>query len=604
MPHHFHLRKSHEVRVFMNRDISIAHKIIHAISLFSVFSASAVVGFSFWEVARYPYFKGTDIGSFRPAERPETVDLDKFGGYKKKTGMATGYWHLETIDQKNTIIDPLGNAFTPFGVIKVRRGNYDDQAYQAEYKGRYSQWARETSVFMTSDLAMNFLGDRSEEKEFQKSIVQRLPYYVLGNFLSPEAPREDQEWPDPFSAEFLSKVQKEAVNLSRLYGNDQYFMGVKFSNESNINARNLDGTTNGWDNWWHVLIDPQFGHIDAQLEWQKFMELRYPDISTLNAVYGTSLTNYSELGPLGSDLFARFEDGITEDEVADAEIAFADVVYWKADFFGKFHQVISEELKKLMPNVLFGTDAFRDGTVEDPILAAIGPFTDLTILNYYIDASQFIPDENYINNYAQASGNPVLIGEFSFAQEPCQLSDDGATYPHVATQADRAEALLTYRDAALRIPSVVGTIWNELVDSPIHENPDKFECSYVNFGFQNRQLQPYQEMIDAGAGRWEIYNTVKWSSATPPKIGGDSYNPPLVKPGETDTAKEFGPVDLNPIDPKKSQWYHFDPVVRTPGEKGKWYKVDPLDPNAQPPFTMPGPDVIGKMFGESAESPQ
>ena len=415
---------------------------------------------------------------------------------------ATGYWHLETINDKNAFIDPLGNAFTMIGMVKTRRGNYDDSAYQAQYAGHGSQWARETSLFLMNTLGMNTLADRSEHTEFKKPFVQKMPYMVLANFLSPEAPREEAEWPDPWSLEYLTKVQTESATLSRLYGSDPYLVAIKPFNETNINLRNPDGTENPWADWWHVLIDPQYGHTAAQAKWIEFMTTRYNNnITTLNEVYGTSLDSFSELEPLGLDLFDKFEE-VTEEEEVAAEIVFADTVYWTADFYGEANRVIAQELKAVMPNVLISTEGFRNGIVEYPILQAIGSSTDFTILNYYVSAEEGTPNKDYVNSYAEPSGNPVLIGEFSFTGDPCSLSNDGATYPHVATQTDRAEAYLKYRNAALLIPSVIGVNWNELVDAPIHDGTREYDCTYVNFGFQDRQLQPYTEMITAGGDRW------------------------------------------------------------------------------------------------------
>lgn len=588
MADHFRLRPAKEVDVLISSKVSLAEKIIHVVSLLSVFSASAAVGVSFLEYAQHPYFKQSNEAFSQKVERPETATTDKYGGFKKVTGQATGTWHLETINEKNTFVDPLGNAFAMIGAVKVRRGNYDDAAYRAQYAGRNSQWARETSLFLANTLGMNTIADRSEHTEFQKLFVQQMPYMVLANFLSQEAPREETEWPDPWSADYLTKVRTESATLSRLYGRDPYLVAIKPFNETNINLRNPDGTQNPWADWWHVLINPVYGHTDAQAKWIEFMTARYNnDIATLNEVYGTSLTSFSELEPLGLDLFDKFEE-ITEEEEPAADIAFADTVYWTADFYGEANRVIAEELKAVMPNVLISSEGFRNGIVEYPILQAIGPYTDFTILNYYVSAEEGTPNKDYINSYAVPSGNPVLIGEFSFTGDPCSVSDDGATYPHVATQADRTEAYLKYRNAALLIPSVIGVNWNELVDAPIHDESREYDCTYVNFGFQDRQLQPYTEMITAGGDDWFNFDTIKWSEVT---IQGDMPS-------------AFGPVHLTPINPRKKQRFSVDPVVNTGADRMKWYKIDPLNPDAEPPFTMPGPDVIEMMYGKSLESPQ
>ncbi|MBI2426994.1 MAG: hypothetical protein HYV34_04040, partial [Candidatus Kerfeldbacteria bacterium] len=274
MSHHFRLRKPSEVSVLTNKKVELAQKVIHAVSVLSIFAASAIVGIGFYEASRYPYLKDTQENLFKPVERPETATTDKFGGYKEVTSQATGYWYFTTVNEKNTLIDPLGNAFAMIGVNKARRVGYDDAAYRSQYKGRNSQWAKDTSLFLAS-LGMNVIGDRSEHTEFQKPFVQQTPYFVLGDFLSPEAPREDTEWPDPWSASFQQKAINVARSIARLYGDDPYFIGVKVSNESNINLRVMDGSENPWADWWHVLIDPQYEHTDAQAKWEELMALRY-----------------------------------------------------------------------------------------------------------------------------------------------------------------------------------------------------------------------------------------------------------------------------------------------------------------------------------------
>lgn len=591
MSHNFRLRKASEVRVLTNKKVELAQKVIHAVSVLSIFAASAMVGIGFYEASLYDYFKDTQEDVFRQTERKETNRLDKFGGYKKKTAEARGYWYVTTIDKRNTIIDPLGNAFTADGVNKVGRAYYDDELYAVAYKGRHSQWAKEVSVFLTDTLRKNLIADRSEVDQFQKPFVQRMPYMVMGNFLpGEEAPREESTFPDPFSEEFRQKAKDESLRLAQLYGDDEYLMAVKISNEANVHARWQNGSSNGWDDWWWVLIDPAYGHTDAQEQWVLYMQERYQnDIALLNEVYETdpALTSFNELTALGPDLFNRFDD-LTEEEEDDAEIAFADIVWWKARFYGTFHEVVAEELRAAIPNVLVGSDGLPNAILEDPIIAAAAKPVDFLILNNYVAYEAGVPDKAYVENHVNAGGKPILFGEYSFAADPCYVSDDGATYPHTPDQTTRAQALLKYRDAAARMPYALGVVWNGLVDAPIHDIEEGYECDYVNFGFHKRDTTVYQDFVDAGLAEGQGLNEIKWSPVLEPETGGEMY----------------GPVDLNPIDPKKKKWFDLDPVIKTDTGKRLWYQVDPLNPNEEPPFTMPGPDVIEMMFGKSLEAPQ
>lgn len=573
--HDFRLRPASEVKVLTSAKVSIGEKIIHAISLFSVFFASSVVGFSFLEHAQYPYIKRLETALQSPTEKKETATYDKFGGYKKVTSEPTGFWTIGESMERKTIFDPLGNSFVAIGVNKVRRGNIDQESYRAVYRGRESAWAKDQALFLSS-LRFNFVGNRSEHTELQRYGVLRLPYHVVGDFMiDPEAETRDFEnYPDPWSLTFITHVNEEVDRIKAVYGNDQYFAMLSPVNESNINLRHPDGTENSWAKWWKALIIPDLAHVDAQEQWEKLMEQRYNgDIEALNLVYGTTLTSFDELSELGLDLFDRF-DSLDEGEEEDEIKAYSDVVAWSALFYSEYHKVIYQTAKAAMPNLLITSDNYRNGIVDREILEAVGPWVDLVALNHYVSAEQGVPSDDYINYFSEATGGkPVLITEFSYAQTPC--NSDGI-YPDVATQADRGTKYIEYRDGALKNPNVVGVIWNELYDARFSKLEGEEMCDYTNFGLKNRQMEVYDEMVTAAQEVGKDYYEVKWSP-----VVGTGLDNQLKRPDPigAETEKALGPIPLDPQGTNLEKKLYF-----------------PISPTGVAVDEIPEPEVITGIF--------
>lgn len=554
--------------------VSIGQKIIHAISLFSVFFASSIVGLSFLEYAQHPYLRRLETAFSSPTEKKETPKYDKFGGYKKVSIEPTGHWTIGEYMGRKTLFDPLGNSFVVMGINKVRRGNIDSASYWATYRGRESAWAKDEALFLNS-LSLNTIGNRSEHTELQKRGVLRMPYQILGDFMiDPEAEKRDfEDYPDPWSLDFITYVNEEVERIKAVHGNDEYFTLMSGANETNINLRLPDGSENAWAKWWKALIKPDLGHVDAQNQWESLMEQRYHgDIGALNLVYGTSLTSFDELSDIGLDLFDRF-DALDDGEEEDFQTAYGDVVAWNALFYSEYHKVIYQTAKAAMPSLLISSDNYRNGIVDRPILEAISPWIDVVSLNYYISAEQGVPSDDYINYYSEATGGkPVLISEFSYLQTPCN-----DVYPEVATQAERGTKYIEYRDGSLKNPNVIGVTWNELYDAPgSSEFPEAEGCTYANFGLKSRQMIVYDEMISAAQEVGKDYNEVKWS----PVVGSDSdqkvKNP---TPTGSDVEKELGPVPLNPIGSEISKKIYF-----------------PISPNGSEVAEIPEPEVITGIF--------
>ena len=132
--------------------------------------------------------------------------------------------------------------------------------------------------------------------------------------------------------------------------------------------------------------------------------------------------------------------------------------------------------------------------------AAAGPWVDVFSVNYYfyldgmVEALQqawgpLVPVDGWLKAYADLSGRPVLITEFSF-----RAADGGVPgsyppiYPTFDTQQQRADAFEGYATACQQSPWIVGHHWFQYADEPAG---GRFDGEDSNFGLVDNADQPW-----------------------------------------------------------------------------------------------------------------
>lgn len=503
-------------------------------------------------------------------ERPETLYLDKFGGSKEYQLPATGYWYLGDVVDRTMIIDPLGYPFSIIGVTEANTRAYRDETYEALYGGRETQWAKDTTKLL-EEWQFNTLGVRARLDLLINPNVLRFPYLELVDTIKIEAlDRKETDYPDMWDAEYQQKVIESVEDIINKHGQDEYFMGMMVANEANPCLRTVFGEWDPMAIWWKVLLKVDLGHDDALREFSALMNERYAgDIEAFNAVYETTFSTFDEIQTVGLKIFDPFET-IEEGEKERGAMAYLDIAAWNAAMMKQLHKIVYDAAKARLPHILVFSNAFKNNFCDDEILQAIAEVSDITVLNHYVSGDNPVPDDNYLNYFAEKTGHPVFINEFSFTTP----GHDAGIYPVAADQSARAEAFMQYRNAALANPNILGISWFALSDTSCQGYVGcGAEDGYINFGLESRDIVVYDEMITKGAELWS--DPYKISLSLIRGTNGTEEKIPL-KPTGTHSREFWGPPD--PISHDKAKWYDLDPLVPSDGELKKYFKVDPLNP--------------------------
>ncbi len=511
-------------------------------------------------------------GQMPSNEKPDTGYSDRFGGSKEMLLEAKGYWYLGDVADRKMLVTPEGHPFTIIGVTEVNPRHYQDESYQAIYGGREVQWAVDTTNLLT-EWGFNTLSVRSRLDLLINPIVLRLPFIELVDTIDPEAlNRGESDYGDMWDSPYQQKIIDSVVDIVNKHGQDEYFIGMMVANEANPCLRTIWGE---WDNmaiWWRTLLKVDLGHDDALREFSALMNERYAgDIEAFNVVYATAFSTFDEIQAVGLEIFTPFET-IEEGEEERGAMAYLDIAAWSALMMKQLHKIVYDAAKARMPNILIFSNAFKGNFCDDEILQAIAEVSDITVLNHYVGGDNPVPDDNYMNYFARETGNPVFLNEFSFTTPEHSAGD---IYPVVADQSARADAFMTYRNAALANPNVLGVSWFALADAPCkgYLACEGDEDAYINFGLESREVVVYDEMVTRGMELWTDPYLISLSLIR--GSGSEETKRPLKPTGGV--SKEFwGPPD--PISKDKALWFDLDPLEPSDGNLKKYFKIDPLNP--------------------------
>ena len=136
---------------------------------------------------------------------------------------------------------------------------------------------------------------------------------------------------------------------------------------------------------------------------------------------------------------------------------------------------------------------------------------DAFSINIYSDG--FAPDPARIRRYAEGSGKPVVIGEFTAAAAGRGLQGLFYFGHKVKDQEERGKAYRYYVENSAADPYIVGTHWFQLVDDLPTGRPSDEER--LNYGFVNVVDLPYPELVKAARETHRRLYDLKFGRTTP-----------------------------------------------------------------------------------------
>lgn len=412
-----------------------------------------------------------------------------WGGVVTPDTMATGFFRVEQIDGVWWFVDPDGGLFLSKGVVSVQFDHDNIQSTDRRpYReaclrkyGSHERW-RTAAASRLAAWGFNTLGAWSEP-ELSRAGPTPLAS-AAGVVYVATAYAERRGWPrcDVFDPAFEQFAQQRAHQVCDPQRDDPGVLGWFIDNELQ------------WGPDWRgdeellasVLRDtaaPFSRAVAATL-----LRERYADVAAFNAVWRTSLTSWDEFAsaPITPPPFKRAPLGSPATD-RDSACYFSDCDAFAGLLAERYLSVSASAIRSAAPHHL--VLGCRFAYVPQPqVIAAAGRHCDVVSLNCYDP----LPDAA-LTAYA-ATGRPCLIGEFSFRGDDAGLPNSHGAGPRVATQRERADGYVSYAEAALRHPNLIGAHWFVHADQPAE---GRWDGEDSNYGVVTIQDDVYPKLTEA-----------------------------------------------------------------------------------------------------------
>ena len=422
-------------------------------------------------------------------------DWSKYGGWKEKKFIATGYFRTQYDGKRWWMVDPEGYAFLSVGVDCFRKGSpgpvdgiedlFDwlPNAKDTISPGFSPKWRNKKNMdFYKSNMTRVF--DKDWESTWEKitaGLIKKFRINTVGNWsdlnfakkmhLPYVLPMQDfpstkvllyRDFPDVFSREYQVNSGKFASQLNE-YKDDPYMIGYFLRNEPQ------------WAFGYHNLAYEMFGtdqKSDTKSEFVNWITKKYNnDIKEFNKNWQLDLKKFDDLKSI------TFKD--YSSEKADSDFYDFSTIMVK-----KYVDLPCDEVKKVDKHHL--NLGMRYAWLSSDLLYKAGERFDVFSINGYgIDP----PPTAEI---AKKSGKPVMIGEYHHGAVDRGLPATGII--GVLNQQDRAFAYRNYIEQGFARPELIGMHYFQWIDQPFY---GRFDGENYNIGIVDINNLPYPELTKA-----------------------------------------------------------------------------------------------------------
>jgi len=391
----------------------------------------------------------------------DNLNVSKYGGFKGTKSRATGFFHVEKINNIWWFIDPEGQLFFSNGIcciesrsdlsrvkgreylftamppsIELTISNHPDRRadnssfYTWNLKRRfgpdwYQKWM-DLTVRRMDNWGINTIGNWSDKTlggSHRKTYVATLSGWGIESGI--------MGMPDVYAPDYASNVDAEAKRQCAVHKDDPYLLGYFIGNEPPWPGRETE----------LIGVILEEGETPMQNALKKYLS--------------------------GSDTPERRKAFIYET-------------------YSKFISIVCEAIKKYDPNHLNLGLRFGDPPPSEIIMESKNYF-DVFSINHY----GYAVSPNEIQNIYDQTGLPIIIGEFHFGTTGRGLA------PGLAQTSNLDERGIAYRyyvENAAAQPAVIGTHWFQWIDQP---STGRFDGENYNIGFLDVTDRPYPEMVAA-----------------------------------------------------------------------------------------------------------
>jgi hypothetical protein len=393
------------------------------------------------------------------------------GGDGSRQTRATGYFRTERENGTWMLVDPHGHPFfsTGMDLVGYREGSFATDVRRREFlfeqlPGRGPAWLDPGQVsFYVANIVRRYGVDWQRKwtanaiarlknwgfntianwSDYEVATKPGMPYVLpLSGWTTRKTFPFPWDFPDVFSKEFEENVERAAARQCDPLRNDPNLIGWFIGNEPHW-ARSF-GSLTPWPDM--LLADPEPSATQAHLR---------------------------ELLRSSPGQEARIKN---------------DFLYTCGR---RYFEVIAAAVRRHDPNHLVLGIRFAENPNDHWV--ELSRMFDVFSVNIY--SRDFRPDPRNIKRYAEISGRPVLIGEFTACAAGRGMQGLFYWTHKVRDYAERGRAYRYYVENAAADPNIIGTHWFQMVDDLPTGRPSDEER--LNYGFVNVIDLPYQELTDA-----------------------------------------------------------------------------------------------------------
>lgn len=406
--------------------------------------------------------------TFAQKSKPDTLKLDRYGGWPELTFPATGYFRIERADERFWLVTPEGNAFLSYGINHIEP-KWMKRFYNIDY------WARKYDVTDYSDrgfhpafeakvkediqkMGWNTLGCHSSNDYYAQSFI---PYVKTVRFVNIHhyQPHDASDFPDVFSSTFAAYCDSLAQAKVKPLADDPYLLGYFMTDcpiltewDAAAHGNNIYGRTRPASPTWPNVLRNLGAADPGKQQYMRLVKDRYRNIGEFNQAYATDFNSFDDL--LQAEQWRTATDTLNQAEQSD-NFAFL------LQILDKRYQVETAAIKKYDPHHLILGDKFNGNTdTPEEILTVAARYFDAIFIQHYAFWDEL---EVYLDKIKRTTGLPIIQGDAS-----CHVPYENMPNPygpHCDNQQERIEKVREMYYNAFARPDFLGWHWCGWIDS-------------------------------------------------------------------------------------------------------------------------------------------
>lgn len=357
--------------------------------------------------------------------------------------------------------------------------------YQANLERRYGETSSQSYLKDWHDVTLKRMADWGftsfgnwTDPMFYSN--QEMPYFangwIIGDFKTLSSGFDIWgKMPDAFDPEFVRRANITTAVIAEEVKNSPWCVGVFIDNEMS-----WGGSAPAIRRYGIVFdaLSKNAKDSPAKAVFVDMLKAKYASIAVLNKNWNKSIASWQQLS-----------DGVNYKEGETHSEAFiADVSWLLTTYAEEYFKVVSQAVKKAMPNHMYMGNRFTTWGTAPEARDAAKKYADVVSYNYYgegIDEPTF--------GFLKELDAPVIIGEYHMGSNDVGHPNPGKIF--APNQEVRADWFRDYLNSAIDNPYIVGTHWFQYIDSPLTGRAHDGEN--YNVGFVTMTDMPFPNMVKA-----------------------------------------------------------------------------------------------------------